>query len=478
LGAAVSGPPRRQFTASLFMSLQRLIPDLLWLDGRFVAGQGVEYDTATGRIVRIAPEAELAAKAVRLRERALMPGLINVHSHAFQRLIRGRTQWRGSEPASDFWSWRDAMYAALQQLSPDDIYAASRLCFIEMLRSGITSVGEFHYLHNDQDGKPYANRAELALRVIAAANDAGIRIVLLNSAYATGGIREPLRPEQRRFATPDLGSLLATTEALRAQLVSGTASIGLAPHSVRAVPRSWLEEVAVYARDEGLVLHMHVSEQQAEVDACERAYGRRPVELLEETGVLSPTFTGVHCTHMTPDEVELFRASGAIVAACPGTERDLGDGFLSASALMEAGVPIALGTDSQTVIDLWEEMRLVEYNERLRRERRALLTTQVGDRHEVAPVLIEMGTISGARSLGIDAGRLSAGSVADFVAIDLGHIALAGYTVDSLAPCLALSAPAAVVTDVWVAGVKRVEDSVHPDEETAMQAFASVLAVK
>jgi formimidoylglutamate deiminase len=459
------------------MSL-RLIPDLLWLDGRFVAGQGVEYDTATGRIVRIAPEAELAAKAVRLRERALMPGLINVHSHAFQRLIRGRTQWRGSEPASDFWSWRDAMYAALQQLSPDDIYAASRLCFIEMLRSGITTVGEFHYLHNDPDGKPYANRAELALRVVAAANDAGIRIVLLNSAYATGGVREPLRPEQRRFETPDIASFLTTTESLRAQLTSGTATVGLAPHSVRAVPRSWLEELAVYARDEGLVLHTHVSEQQGEVDACKRAYGRRPVELLEDSGVLSPTFTGVHCTHITAEEVVLLRTSGATVAACPGTERDLGDGILSASALVQAGVPIALGTDSQTVIDLWEEMRLVEYHERLRSERRALLTTRVGDRHEVAPALIDMGTVAGARSLGLDAGRLSAGSVADFVAIDLGHIALAGYTVDTLPACLALSAPAAVVTDVWVGGVQRVADSVHADEETAMQAFAGVLAAK
>ncbi|HET9983081.1 MAG TPA: formimidoylglutamate deiminase [Longimicrobiales bacterium] len=482
-----------------------LLPELLYVDGAFRRGLGVDVDADTGRIVRVGAEAELLARGnddlvaggpaaelvpgaavpeyvpggpqlERLPGRALLPGFVNAHSHAFQRLIRGRTQWRPADaPEADFWSWREAMYAATLALTPEDVLAVSRFCFLEMLRAGTTTVGEFHYLHRDRDGSAYADPNELALRVVDAAREVGIRIVLLDVAYATGGVGEPLRPEQRRFATPDLDAFLSQVWDLRAAVKDDPlVTVGLAPHSVRAVPREWLRPAAEWAAAHALPLHMHVSEQAAEVRASRAGYGLAPVELLDAEGVLSPTFTGVHATHVSESEIQLLGETHSTVCACPTTERDLGDGFLPGAALRAAGVAIAVGSDSQTVLDPLEEIRLLEYNERLRRERRVLLTEPRGERLEVAPVLLAAGTSAGARALGLDAGRLRAGACADLVAIDLEHPTLAGWTDDSLAATLALCAPADVVCDVWVAGVRRVDARRHALERDALEAFRRV----
>jgi formimidoylglutamate deiminase len=454
-----------------------LIPDLLYRDDAFYSGLALEYDEATGRITRIAHHLELESpgEAVRLPGRALMPGFVNAHSHAFQRLIRGRTQWRPADDSvSDFWSWREAMYHAALTLSPDDVYAVARFCFIEMLRAGITTVGEFHYLHNDPAGAAYADRNELARRVIAAARDVGLRICLLNVCYATGGIGQPLRAEQRRFATTDLDAYVDDTEALAGATVGDAlVSVGIAPHSVRAVPREWVRTLHAWAATRDLPFHMHVSEQTAEVDACLAAYGVRPVELLREDGVLDDRFTGVHATHINDGEVELLARSGATVCACPTTERDLGDGFLRAVELVRAGAQIALGTDSQTVIDMLEEMRLVEYHERLRRRERVVVTrdADTDGRREPAPVLLQMAAQAGARSLRLSAGALEAGALADMLAIDLEHHTLAGWTVPSLAAMIALSAPADVISDVWVGGRPVVRHRHHDAQEDAMRRF-------
>lgn len=451
-----------------------LLPDLLFFDGAFQAGHAVSFDDGTGRISAVEPDTA-ARDAVRLRDVALMPGFVNAHSHAFQRAIRGRTQWRPADDSvSDFWSWREAMYQAALSLSADEVYTVSRFCFIEMLRAGITSVGEFHYLHNDESGRWYDDPAELAHRVVAAARDAGIRIRLLNVVYATGNIGEPLRPEQRRFATQDMDAFLGTT-ALLAQQYSGEplVSVGLAPHSVRAVPRAWLRPLHAWAQAHGMPLHMHAAEQPAEVDACVAAFGLRPVELLHEDGVLDAGTTLVHATHITDAEVELIARSGATVCACPGTERDLGDGILRARDLVRAGAHIALGSDSQTIIDMLEEMRLVEYHERLQRLERVVVTGAAtgGSSLEPAPLLLRMATAGGARSLRLDAGALAAGAHADFVAIDLAHPALAGWTPESLPALLALCAPADVIRDVWVGGRHVVQGRHHAMEEDAMHGF-------
>ena len=461
-----------------------LIPDLLYDGGAFRRGLGLEIDAASGRIARVEDARELE-RAARVRGdvvemlpgRALVPGFVNAHSHAFQRLIRGRTQWRpAAEPEADFWSWREAMYAAALTLSPDDVYHASRFCFLEMLRAGFTSVGEFHYLHRDPAGEAYTDPNELALRVIAAAEDVGIRIALLNTCYAAGGIGRPLEPAQRRFATPDLDVFLAETAALADRCRGNPlVTVGVAPHSVRAVPRAWLAPLRRWAAERGAPFHIHVAEQPAEVEACRAAYGLRPVELLAEEGVVDEGLTAIHATHLAPDEVAVLGDAAATVCACPTTERDLGDGFLPSAELLAAGARIALGSDSHTIIDPFEEMRLVEYHERLRRLRRVVLAVPGEDgRLDVAPLLLELATESGARALRLDAGRLVPGALADIVAIDLEHPALAGWSDDSLAALLALCAPAAVVSDVWVGGVRRIEQRRHALDDDAAAAFRRV----
>ncbi|MGQ0561740.1 MAG: amidohydrolase family protein, partial [Gemmatimonadota bacterium] len=287
-------------------------------------------------------------------------------------------------------------------------------------------------------------------------HDVGIRIVLINTAYASGGVLQPLRAPQRRFNTPDLDEFLAQCDRLR-DLVSGrpAASMAVAPHSIRAVPRAWLKPIHEWAERADVPVHMHVSEQTAEVDACVSAYGRRPVELLHDAGILDSRLTAIHATHIAVNEIALLARSRATVCACPSTERDLGDGFLQATSLHAAGASIAIGTDSQTVIDPFVEIRLIEYHERLRRKERVILGQPAGERAELAPTLLRYGTAAGARALQLDAGEIAEGKLADFVAIDLDSIQLAGWSDDSLAALLALSAAAAaVVTDTWVGGRK------------------------
>jgi formimidoylglutamate deiminase len=426
---------------------------------------------------------------ISLPGRALIPGFVNGHSHAFQRLARGRNQTRPmGRDAADFWSWREAMYGIALALSADDVYHISRFCFLEMIRTGITAVGEFHYLHHQPDGTPYDEPNELALRVVAAARDVGMRIRLLNVCYATGGIGEPLGDRQRRFGAGTLNEFLERTDRLDATIRSTPGSgadagggalalVGVAPHSVRAVPREWLRPLREWAAARDMPVHMHVSERPAEVQASIEAYGIRPVELLHEDGLLDDRFTAVHATHLSDGEVELLGGSGAVVCACPTTERDLGDGFLRALDLTRAGAPIALGTDSHTSLDFLEEMRLVEYHERLQRLERVAITDggRTDDtRHRVAPVLLEMATEAGARSLRLDAGRIEPGRLADLVALDLGHHSLAGWTDDTLAATVTLSATPDIVHDVWVHGVRRLDARRHEADEEAMDRFRTV----
>lgn len=449
--------------------------DLTYINGRFERDVGIEYDD--GRIVRILRDDQTAG-VERLRSRALLPGFVNVHSHAFQRLIRGRTQWRPlNAPPSDFWSWREAMYAALLRLSPEDIFVVSRFCFLEMLKAGFTSVGEFHYLQRDQNGDAYEDPLELHNAVLEAARDVGMRIVLINTAYARGGVKQALRTTQRRFNTPELDGFLETCTQLHQRVASyQDAAMAVAPHSVRAVPREWLQPIHEWARTAHVPLHMHVSEQIAEVDACIAAYGKRPVELLDSEGMLDHRLTAIHGTHIALHEIAILAREGATVCACPSTERDLGDGFLPASSLHAAGVHIAIGTDSQTVIDPLEEIRLIEYHERLRKTERVLLSRSEDGRAVVAPELLGYGTIAGARSLQLEAGELAAGKRADLVAIDLNAPQLAGWSDDTLAAMIALCAPATVITDVWVSGRHVIDDRVHELDEKATNEFCRVAA--
>jgi formimidoylglutamate deiminase len=367
------------------------------------------------------------------------------------------------------------MYAAALALSPDDVYQVSRFCFIEMLSAGFTTVGEFHYLHRDPGGAAYGDPLELAERVIAAAEAVGIRICLLHVAYATGGIGEPLRPEQRRFSTPELdGYLEAVVELARRSELRPLVSVGVAPHSVRAVPRSWLHPLHELAFGYGLPLHIHASEQPAEVSSCMEAYGVRPVELLADEGLVDDYLTAVHATHLTHRELSILAQPGPIVCACPTTERDLGDGFLAGAELLEAGGRIAIGTDSQTRIAPLEEIRLLEYHERLRRLQRVVLGNEMDGRVDPGPALLDVATTAGARALRLETGTLEPSMLADFIAIDLEHPALAGWSPETLPALLALCAPDDVVRDVWVAGVRRIEGGRHIYDRDALRTFGRV----
>ncbi|RKH39388.1 formimidoylglutamate deiminase [Corallococcus sicarius] len=443
-------------------------PDFLFVDGRFHPGRALAVG-ADGRVLDAVPE---GARVERLAGRALLPGLVNGHSHAFQRLIRGRTEYVASgRGQDDFWSWREAMYRAAEALTPEEVYVASRQVFVEMVLSGITAVGEFHYLHHQADGTPYADRNALAHAVIRAATDVGLRICLLRVGYARAGFNVPANPRQRRFIDADVDTFLATTlELERAVRGDARVNVGLAPHSVRAVSRDWLTQVA-RAAPAGMPIHMHVAEQPKEIEACLAEHGRRPVELVSDVGLLGPRFTAVHGVHLTDDEVALLGRAEATVCACPSTERNLGDGIVPADALVRAGARVSLGSDSQTLVDLLDEARQLEQHLRLVRLRRAVLDPGTGTLDGLAARLLDMATVQGARSLGLDTGALAPGAPADFFTVDLTHPSLVGAGPASLLPAIVFGATPGTVREVAVAGRWVVRDGRHPLADESGRAF-------
>ncbi len=404
-----------------------------------------------GKIVEIA---ENAPDAIRLKGRALLPGMANAHSHAFQRVIRGRTEHRSQHSTDSFWTWREQMYAAANALEPDEIYAASRLAFLEMALTGITAVGEFHYIHHSRDGSPYSDPNLLEREVIRAARDIGIRIALLRVAYARAGYQTEPNPQQIRFIEDSPDVYLKNLEQLL-DVNDDMAWIGVAPHSVRAVPLDYLKTIVAFANERALPVHMHVAEQPAEVSACIAEYGRSPVALLETEGLLSKRFTAVHAIHVTPKAIAALARSGAFVCACPTTERNLGDGVVPADAYFDGGVRIALGSDSQIQIDLLEDARELEYHLRLQKKERNVLAPMLTER------LFDCATINGAASIGFDGGRIKPGAPADFFTVDLNDLSIAGSAPDDLLTNIVFSLARTAVRDVVVAGKRIVENGKH-----------------
>ncbi len=306
-----------------------------------------------------------------------LPALATAHSHAFQRAMRGQAQRPGPAGADDFWSWRTAMYALADSLTPESIHRISRVAYRELYRAGVRTVGEFHYVHHQPGGAPYDDRTALADAVIAAARDEGLRIALLRVVYARAGAGRAPEGAQRRFSDASLDRALADVDTLRARYAGAAdVRVGVAPHSVRAVPPDWLAEIAGYAARHALPLHMHVAEQPAEIEACLAETGKRPVELLAERGVLGDRFVAVHATHLAAHEPALLGQAGAFACLCPTTERDLGDGLPDVGALVAAGVRLCTGVDSHVITQPIEELRALELGERLRTGRRVTLRPQ------------------------------------------------------------------------------------------------------
>ncbi len=378
----------------------------------------------------------------------LLPGFVNVHSHVFQRALRGHTH-RSLSAQDSFWTWRTAMYAEAQRLTPDSLYQEALLTYREMLAAGYTSVGEFHYVHHQPDGRPYASPNAMSEAILSAGHDAGIRVVLLMTAYAQGGINQPLEEGQRRFHDASVDAYLARVDALRL----ASFPVGLAPHSVRAVPESWLCAIADYSRTYALPLHIHADEQVAEIEQCQAHYHCTPIELLERSEALGPDTTIIHATHASASEIALLHQYRCTVCVCPTTEGDLGDGIAPYAELLAAGISLAIGSDSNTRLDPIEELRWAEYSARMRYQRRRVLLHD--NLASPGPFLLTMGTRNGAHALGLETGAIVPGMLADFVAIDLTHPTLRGWNQDDLLDTLFFGASSQVIKHVWVQGIKQ-----------------------
>lgn len=455
---------------------QAWLPDLVYMDGRFASDVAVICDE---RVVRLCP-AEEASDPIRLKNRALLPGLVNAHSHAFQRVIRGRTERRSQHTTDSFWTWREQMYAAANRLTPEEIYIASRMAFLEMALAGITAVGEFHYLHHAPDGSPYSDPNLLEREVIRAARDVGIRIALLRVAYARAGYQRAPDPQQVRFIESSPDVYLKNLEQLLVapELKNGGVWVGVAPHSVRAVPLDYLKKVVEFANARGLVVHMHVAEQAAEVEASIEEYRRSPVALLDTEGLLSERFTAVHAIHVTPRAIYRLSRWRANVCACPTTERNLGDGVVPVDGYFDAGARVSLGTDSQTQIDLLEDARELEYHLRLQRTMRNVLATDNTDDTDesaLARRLFECATTSGATSIGYDGGTLAPGAPADFFTVDLDDPSIAGSTEENLMANIVFSLSRTAIRDVVVGGKGIVTDGRHAQQDEIVSAFRTIL---
>jgi formimidoylglutamate deiminase len=372
--------------------------------------------------------------------RATIPAMVNAHSHAFQRALRGRGERPSPNRDDDFWSWRTEMFRLAEALDPTGMRRAALETYREMVGAGYGVVGEFHYVHHQPDGTPYAEPNELAFAVAQAAVEAGLAIVLLPAAYNRGGWSPggdlPPAAGQRRFCDPDVDTFLARVDALRgwAASVPGV-SVGIAAHSVRAVPGGWLEAIAAYSERHGVVRHVHASEQRRELAECRAEHGCSPIELLSQTGFLGERASVIHGIHVSDEDVATLASSGTTVVSCPTTEGNLGDGYLPAMAYVEAGVPLAIGSDSQVRIDPFEEARELETGSRRERQLRSGLLAAVGD-------LWGELCRNGYRSLGLNGEPGEGGTVE----IDLEHPDLRGVDPEDLPLALVTCASAGVVT--------------------------------
>ncbi|UQU63781.1 formimidoylglutamate deiminase [Couchioplanes caeruleus] len=409
----------------------RYFAEHAWVAGR--VERDVAIEVADGRFTAVTPGAAGGGTPL---PGLVLPGLANAHSHAFHRALRGRTH----DDRGSFWTWRERMYEVAARLDPDSYYALARAVYGEMALAGITCVGEFHYLHHNPDGTPYADPNAMGHALLAAARDAGIRITLLDTLYLTSGVDgRPLEGVQRRFGDGGPDGWFSRTSGLRD---SAHARIGAALHSVRAVPADFLGGLA-----DRQPLHLHLSEQRAENEQCLAVHGCTPTELLHRHGVLGPGTTAVHATHLTGKDVDLLSTTGTGVCLCPTTERDLADGIGPARRLADAGVPLSLGSDSHAVIDLFEEARAVELDERLATERRG---------HFTAGELLTAATAHA--SLGWDdAGEIAVGKRADLVAVTLDSVRTAGVDPSGVV----FAATNADVTHVLADGRLIVDDGRH-----------------
>jgi len=399
-----------------------------------------------------------------------VPGVPNLHSHAFQRAMAGLAEYGGDGP-DDFWTWREVMYRVALSVTPDDVEAIAALLYVEMLEAGFTRVGEFHYLHHDADGSPYSDVAEMAKRILAAASETGIGMTLLPVFYAHGDFGgAPPSAGQRRFIS-DVDGFSGLFEASRdaVEKLDG-ANIGIAPHSLRAVAPDELSALLQLHAD-GPV-HIHAAEQVREVEACVAWSARRPVKWLLENAPVDDRWCLIHATHMTDDETEAFAASGATAGLCPVTEANLGDGIFPGRLFLENGGAFGIGTDSNVLVDAAAELRQLEYAQRLRDRARNRISVEG---KSTGHTLFDAVVAGGAKALGLGLAGLAPGASADIVSLQSDHVALEGRSGDRLLDAWIFAAREPVVDCVWVRGVKLVENGSHHRRAKVQSNFQKVM---
>ena len=432
------------------------------------AGDVLIETGAGGLIERVTPGS--ASKGADHLGAIALPGLANLHSHAFQRGMAGLAEVAG--PTRDsFWTWRQVMYRFLERLTPEDAEAIAAQLYVEMLEAGFASVGEFHYLHHAPDGGWYTDPAEMAGRIVAAARESGIGLTLMPVFYAQGGFGgQPVQAQQRRFAS---------TASTFARLLEGAAKhtaslpharLGIAPHSLRAVTPESLAEVTDDFRDGPI--HIHVAEQTKEVEDCRAWSGTTPVDWLLGNRPIDRRWCLIHATHMTHEETEAMARSGAVAGLCPQTEANLGDGIFNGVAYLKYHGRFGIGTDSHIRVDAAEEIRTLEYSQRLRDRARNVLAAEGAS---TGRTLYEAACRDGAAAIGRNAGGLRTGAIADIVALDSNHPLIVGRVDGTALDSWLFSGDRSLVRDVWVAGRHLVADGRHPAREATRRRFADVM---
>jgi formimidoylglutamate deiminase len=405
----------------------------------------------------------------------VLPGMANVHSHAFQRAMAGLAEFRG-HPTDDFWTWREEMYRLVTRLEPDDVQAIARHLYVEMLRHGYTAVGEFHYIHRDKDGKPYADRAEMANRILAAAEGTGIALTLMPVLYAYGGLgNRALSPAQRRFGGDPAFILELVGELRGFHLPHATLQFGLAPHSVRAVDALMLTELveAASRMDVTMPIHMHVSEQVGEVSDCVGTHGVTPLEWIANLVEIDARWCFIHATHLTQLEMRTLAGTGASIGLCPVTEANLGDGIFELERWLEAQAPWGIGGDSHVSVDPFEELRALVYRQRLRQRVRIVSASEQAP--VVAAYLWRQAARGGAQALGQPAGVLEPGRRADFVVLEGSDVDFESLAAPAMLGVAMFSGNLNRVRDVFIAGVPVVEQGRHPAAADAAAGYRAAL---
>jgi formiminoglutamate deiminase len=401
-----------------------------------------------------------------------LPGMPNLHCHAFQRGMAALAESRGADKDT-FWSWREMMYRLALALTPDDVQAIAALAYVEMLESGFTRVGEFHYLHHDRDGRPLSDPAEMAGRIIAAAGETGIGLTLLPVFYAHGGFGgQPPAPNQRRFLC-DLDTFGRLMEASRQRSLSLPGSIvGIAPHSLRAITPEELAAILPLAGNGPI--HIHAAEQRREVEDCLAWSGRRPVEWLLERAAADSRWCFVHATHMTWEETQRMAAAGVVAGLCPITEANLGDGIFNGPDFLSCGGRFGIGSDSNVLVGLADELRQLEYAQRLHGNQRNVMSLGAGA--STGRVLYEAAAHGGSAALGSSAAVLAPGGSADIISLDATHPALVERHGDRVLDAWIFAARTSPVDCVWVGGRKWVEAGRHRAREPIVARFRRSIA--